>query len=86
MKKENPGGFSFFIGAEFVQGRSEKVGVAREWRVRSEEWRERQVKRICTEIFAGAGRSHQANELCGTVVSRLRRVADMCSNRKSGIA
>ena len=36
--------------------------------------------------FAGAVHSHQANELRDTVMSRLRRVARMCSSRVSDTA
>ena len=83
MKKENPGGFSFFIGAELrIRVKSGKV------------------KRRHKKIFAGAV-YHNAQTSCATrvsprgpslalraihLVSRLRRVADMCSSTESGIA
>ena len=63
MKKENPGGFSFFIGAEL------RIRVKRG-----------KVKRRHKKIFAGAVYHSD------TVASRLRRVADMCSSKESGIA
>ena len=83
MKKENPGGFSFFVGAEL------RIRVKRG-----------KVKRRHKKIFAGAV-YHNAQTSCATrvslrgpslalraihLVSRLRRVADMCSSMESGIA
>ena len=36
--------------------------------------------------FDGMHNEHPTNELRGTVMPRLRRVADMCSSKESGIA
>ena len=66
-----------------VGGRSEEVGVFQSVKSRELRVKRCKVKRMHKEIFAGAVRGHQANELRDTNMSRLRRVNRMCSSTLS---